>query len=109
MLFVHGHGAYLMHELLNVPVFHITPDVGVEVLLRAIQVLIISRKLTGDDVRMQKPGSPAKYRNSWVEKLNQEGFSVCGIDQQGCGFSEGLECYVERFDHYVDDVLQFAR
>ncbi|KAK9908837.1 hypothetical protein WJX75_003567 [Coccomyxa subellipsoidea] len=75
MLFVHGHGAYLMHELLNVP----------------------------------KPGSPAKYRNSWVEKLNQEGFSVCGIDQQGCGFSEGLECYVERFDHYVDDVLQFAR
>ena len=36
MLFVHGHGAYLMHELLNVPVFHIAPDVGVEVLLRAI-------------------------------------------------------------------------
>ena len=34
---------------------------------------------------------------------------MCGIDQQGCGFSEGLECYVERFHYYVDDVLQFAR
>lgn len=34
---------------------------------------------------------------------------MCGIDQQGTGFSEGLECYVERFDKYVDDVLQFAR
>ena len=44
-----------------------------------------------------------------METLNKEGFSVCGIDQQGCGFSEGLECYVDRFDHYVDDVLQFAR
>ncbi|EIE25551.1 alpha/beta-hydrolase [Coccomyxa subellipsoidea C-169] len=75
MLFVHGHGAYLMHELLNVP----------------------------------KAGKPPKYKDSWVEKLNQEGFSVCGIDQQGCGFSEGLECYVDRFDHYIDDVLQFAR
>ncbi|BDA41799.1 Monoglyceride lipase [Coccomyxa sp. Obi] len=75
MLFVHGHGAYLMHELLHVP----------------------------------EAGSPPKYKGSWVEKLNQEGFSVCGIDQQGCGFSEGLECYVERFDYYVDDVLQFAR
>lgn len=44
-----------------------------------------------------------------MEALNREGFSVCGIDQQGTGFSEGLECYVERFDLYVDDVLQFAR
>ncbi len=62
-----------------------------------------------DDAGVQKAGKPPKYKDSWVEKLNQEGFSVCGIDQQGCGFSEGLECYVDRFDHYVDDVLQFAR
>ena len=52
---------------------------------------------------------PPRYAKSWVEELNVQGFSVCGIDQQGCGFSSGLECYVERFDDYVDDVLQFAR
>lgn len=58
---------------------------------------------------MQAAGAPPQYEGSWVEVLNREGFSVCGIDQQGCGFSEGLECYVERFQHYVNDVLQFAR
>ncbi|CAK0746028.1 hypothetical protein CVIRNUC_001662 [Coccomyxa viridis] len=75
VLFVHGHGAYLMHELLYIPI----------------------------------AGKPPQYSKSWVESLNGAGFSVCGIDQQGCGFSEGLECYVERFHYYVDDVLQFAR
>ena len=58
---------------------------------------------------LQAPGVPPRYARSWVEELNAQGFSVCGIDQQGCGFSGGLECYVERFDDYVDDVLQFAR
>ena len=58
---------------------------------------------------MQRAGLPPQYCKSWVETLNAAGFSVCGIDQQGCGFSEGLECYVERFHFYVDDVLQFAR
>ncbi len=58
---------------------------------------------------MQTAGMPPQYSKSWVEVLNKAGFSVCGIDQQGCGFSEGLECYVERFHYYVDDVLQFAR
>ncbi|CAL5219173.1 g957 [Coccomyxa viridis] len=75
VVFVHGHGAYLMHELLHIPT----------------------------------AGMPPQYSKSWVEVLNKAGFSVCGIDQQGCGFSEGLECYVERFHYYVDDVLQFAR
>jgi len=27
-------------------------------------------------------GSPPVYENSWVQRLNQEGFSVCGLDQQ---------------------------
>ena len=58
---------------------------------------------------MQRAGLPPQYCKSWVETLNAAGYSVCGIDQQGCGFSEGLECYVERFHFYVDDVLQFAR
>ena len=58
---------------------------------------------------VQAAGSPPRYSRSWVEALNRAGYSVCGIDQQGTGFSEGLECYVERFNNYVDDVLQFAR
>ena len=58
---------------------------------------------------LQIAGKTPQYCKSWVESLNGAGFSVCGIDQQGCGFSEGLECYVERFHYYVDDVLQFAR
>jgi alpha-beta hydrolase superfamily lysophospholipase len=57
----------------------------------------------------QGPGTPPQYRKSWVEALNAAGFSVCGVDQQGTGFSQGLECYVDRFSDYVDDVLQFAR
>lgn len=65
--------------------------------------------LTRSWLHMQAAGMPPQYSRSWVETLNEDGFSVCGIDQQGCGFSEGLECYVERFHYYVDDVLQFAR
>lgn len=53
-----------------------------------------------------------QYSGSWVEQWNARGISVCGLDLQGCGRSEGrrgLRFYVERFDDYVDDVLQLAR
>ncbi|KAK9846479.1 hypothetical protein WJX81_004951 [Elliptochloris bilobata] len=75
VLFVHGHGAYLLHELL----------------------------------RVDNPGQAPQYKGSWVDELNARGFSVCGLDQQGLGFSEGLRGYVERFDDYVADVLQLAK
>ena len=55
---------------------------------------------------------PARYEGSWVEKFNEAGISVFAMDAQGCGRSEsmrGLRCYVEKFDDYVADVLQFAR
>lgn len=57
-------------------------------------------------------GQPQAYENSWAQALNAAGISVCGIDNQGCGRSEGLyglRFYVENFQDYVDDVLQLAR
>jgi len=59
----------------------------------------------------QGPGLPQQYGDSWAERFNIAGVSVCGIDNQGCGLSEGLRnlrFYVESFDDYVDDVLQLA-
>ena len=61
---------------------------------------------------LQGPGKPKVYEGSWVQAFNHAGFSVCSIDQQGLGFSEGarqLRCYVESFDDYVRDVLQLRR
>lgn len=37
-----------------------------------------------------KPGEPVVYKGSWVERLNQDGLYVCGIDNQSCGRSEGI-------------------
>jgi acylglycerol lipase len=58
-----------------------------------------------------EPGTDPVYAASWVERMNNEGLNVCGIDLQGCGLSEspmGLRFYVESFDDYVDDVIQLA-
>lgn len=63
-------------------------------------------------LRRQGPGKPKVYSGSWIQAFNQAGFSVCSIDQQGLGFSEGarhLRCFVETFDDYVRDVLQLRR
>lgn len=57
----------------------------------------------------QEPGQAPQYSASWVDELNARGYSVCGLDQQGLGFSEGLRGYVERFSDYVADVVQFAK
>jgi alpha-beta hydrolase superfamily lysophospholipase len=53
-----------------------------------------------------------QYGGSWVEQWNKRGISVCGLDLQGCGRSEGkggLRFFIERFEDYVADVLQLAR
>jgi hypothetical protein len=57
----------------------------------------------------QEPGQAPQYARSWVDELNARGYSVCGVDQQGLGYSEGVRGYVERFADYVTDVLQFAK
>ncbi|ANQ09402.1 PST-A protein [Plasmodium coatneyi] len=49
------------------------------------------------------------YKNSWIEKFNQNGFSFFGIDNQSHGISEGVKnhrCYVEDFENFIEDTLQ---
>lgn len=40
--------------------------------------------------------------------LVKEGYEVYGMDHQGHGLSEGDRCFVEDFDHFVDDVSAFV-
>ncbi|CAD2088362.1 lysophospholipase, putative [Plasmodium vinckei lentum] len=50
------------------------------------------------------------YSGSWIEKLNQNGYSVYAMDLQGHGESEGrknLRGPFKRFNDLVDDVLQY--
>ncbi|SBS86106.1 PST-A protein [Plasmodium ovale curtisi] len=49
------------------------------------------------------------YKNSWIEKLNQNNFSFFGIDNQSHGLSEGVKnyrCYIEDFNNFVSDTIQ---
>ena len=54
---------------------------------------------------------PRVYEGSWVERLNKEGFSCCGIDLQSMGRSQsasGLQVCFERFDSLVEDLIAFT-
>ena len=39
---------------------------------------------------LQGLGQAPRYEGSWAAGLNAAGISVCGLDNQGCGRSEGL-------------------
>lgn len=57
-------------------------------------------------------GTPRVHEGSWIQRLNQAGFSVAAIDHQSMGFSEGhkgLHTHILKFQHLVDDILQFAK
>ncbi|SCL89271.1 lysophospholipase, putative [Plasmodium chabaudi adami] len=50
------------------------------------------------------------YKDSWIEKFNQSGYSVYGIDLQGHGESQSWKNVngdFSRFDDLVDDVIQY--
>ncbi|SOV12728.1 lysophospholipase, putative [Plasmodium sp. DRC-Itaito] len=50
------------------------------------------------------------YKDSWIEKLNEQGYSVYGLDLQGHGESEGwenLRTNVKNFDDLVYDFIQY--
>lgn len=60
----------------------------------------------------QNLGEPMQYEGSWAQMWNARGISLCGLDLQGCGRSEGkrgLRFFCESFDDYVADVLALAR
>lgn len=63
-------------------------------------------------MKYNTPGQPGVYEGSWVEAFNAAGVSVVGIDNQGCGRSEGLDglrFYIDSFQDYVDDVIELSR
>ncbi|SOV19976.1 lysophospholipase,putative [Plasmodium sp. gorilla clade G2] len=50
------------------------------------------------------------YKDSWIENLNNNGYSVYGLDLQGHGESEGwenLKTNIKEFDDLVYDVIQY--
>jgi alpha-beta hydrolase superfamily lysophospholipase len=58
---------------------------------------------------LQGIGKQKKYESSWVQLLNQAGYSVCGIDSRGFGRSAGLFGYVGSYQQWVSDLLQFSQ
>ncbi|KYN99389.1 putative alpha/beta hydrolase [Plasmodium gaboni] len=49
------------------------------------------------------------YKNSWIEKFNNNGFTFIGIDNQSHGLSDGARnqrCFVENFENFVLDTVQ---
>ncbi|KEG01396.1 hypothetical protein YYE_03986 [Plasmodium vinckei vinckei] len=50
------------------------------------------------------------HKDSWIEELNKNGYSVCSLDLQGHGESgclKGEKTYITNFDDFADDVLQY--
>ncbi|CDO63767.1 alpha/beta hydrolase, putative [Plasmodium reichenowi] len=49
------------------------------------------------------------YENSWIQSLNDNGYTFCGIDNQSHGLSEASRnerCFVEDFENFVADAVQ---
>ena len=44
-----------------------------------------------------------------AQALNRSGFACYGIDHQGHGLSDGDRSYVEKFEHYTNDLLLFSQ
>ncbi|UKJ89080.1 phospholipase [Theileria orientalis] len=63
-----------------------------------------------DGLDMFDTGSRFDYKKSFVEALNNMGYSVYGLDLPSHGHSEGVaptRFYTNSFDDYVEDLLQF--
>ncbi|CCW71589.1 unnamed protein product [Phytomonas sp. Hart1] len=52
-------------------------------------------------------GEHANRYDSIAVRLNREGAACFSLDNVGSGGSEGCRLYVERFDHFVDDIEDF--
>lgn len=62
-----------------------------------------------DYLKSRGVGSRKVYEGSWVEALNKAGYSCAGIDNRGCGRSNGLFGYVNDHTDWVQDVLYFTQ
>ncbi|SCN62067.1 lysophospholipase, putative [Plasmodium chabaudi adami] len=50
------------------------------------------------------------HKDSWIEELNKNGYSVYGLDLQGHGESEcykNKKTHIDEFDDFADDILQY--
>ncbi|SCM23119.1 lysophospholipase, putative [Plasmodium chabaudi adami] len=50
------------------------------------------------------------HKDSWIEELNKNGYSVYGLDLQGHGESEcykNKKTHISEFDDFADDILQY--
>ncbi|SCM24775.1 lysophospholipase, putative [Plasmodium chabaudi chabaudi] len=50
------------------------------------------------------------HKDSWIEELNKNGYSVYGLDLQGHGESEcykNKKTHINEFDDFADDILQY--
>ncbi|SOV17164.1 lysophospholipase, putative [Plasmodium sp. gorilla clade G2] len=66
--------------------------------------------ISNDKAVLIDPDEYYIYKDSWIERLNNEGYSVYGIDLQGHGKSDGwqnLRGNVNYFDDLVYDVIQY--
>ncbi|ETW42917.1 hypothetical protein PFNF135_02811 [Plasmodium falciparum NF135/5.C10] len=66
--------------------------------------------VSNDEVILKDIDNYYVYKDSWIEKLNENGFSVYGIDLQGHGKSDGwnnLRANINFFDDLIYDVIQY--
>ncbi|KYO00342.1 putative lysophospholipase [Plasmodium gaboni] len=66
--------------------------------------------VSNDEVILKDIDNYYVYKDSWIEKLNDNGFSVYGIDLQGHGKSDGwnnLRANINFFDDLIYDVMQY--
>ena len=109
ILIIHGHSSHLTYvRLARCLVFSSSfsfCSFGAE------REALLGRTHEQDFAKYVYPGKPRSYFGSWIHQFNMIGFAVAGMDLQSMGGSEGrhgLRSYVESFDHFVNDILQFV-
>jgi len=112
LVLVHGHGAHLEFGASHVSDGRRAPSQTPHSYHSTTHRAPATAHPLVELLHIPSPGAQPMYENSWAAYFNQQGIDVCGIDNQGCGRSDALyniRWYVDKFDDYVDDVLQYTR